>query len=83
MDEERLLRELASTARKDAPPLVDVRGRVLATIASSPGRQPWLLWAFTAVSSAAAAAVVAVAWHGAAAADPVVDLFQSVMAVSL
>ena len=83
MDEERILRNLAAAARNDAPPLLDVRDRVLRTIGAGRSRQPWLLWAFTGASSAAAAAVIAIVWRSAAAADPVADIFQSVMAVTL
>jgi len=63
MNEIDILRKLAAAARPDAPPDVDVAGRVLRTV-RGPAPAPQTdraLWVLAAVSSVAAAVVAAVA----------------------
>lgn len=61
MNEERILKKLVSAARPDAPPRIDVTGRVLAGLPAAGEPRNVLLWLFTAASSAAAAAVTLLA----------------------
>lgn len=58
MNEEQTLRKLASAARADRPPLVDVVDAVLADLPAPVQTSMALLWSFTAATSAAAAAVL-------------------------
>ncbi|MDP6545541.1 MAG: hypothetical protein QGH60_16280 [Phycisphaerae bacterium] len=61
MDRQETFRKLVKTARDDSPPLVDVTKSVLRDI--SIGRKPRQLvpWIFAAATSAAAAAIIAIA----------------------
>ena len=82
MREERILRKLASAARADGPPRIDVADWVVDDIAAAIEPRRLLLWAFTGVSSAAASIVTILAvriWQ--AQQDPMADLIQSMAAV--
>ena len=82
MDEDRILKTLASAAGGDQPPLVDVADRVLATIAVPRAANNVVLWAYTGLSSLAAAAAVLVAlWVTAVRQDPVGDFLEDIAAV--
>ena len=61
MDRQETFRKLVKAARDDSPPLVDVAQSVLRTVGA--GRKPRELvpWIFAAATSAAAAAIVAIA----------------------
>jgi len=63
MNEERILRKLVSAARGDGPPLVDVSTRLALGRPARLQAGNVLLWAFSAMASAAAAVVVAMAIH--------------------
>ena len=81
MREERILRKLASAARADGPPRIDVADWVVADIAAAVEPKRLLLWVFTGVSCAAASIVTILAvriWE--ARQDPVAELIQSVVA---
>lgn len=71
---------LCEAARNDAPPAVDVSGKVIEALAErAERRNPWL-WAFAGVSSAAALFIAAVAiyiWANA----PMAELFDLYVAV--
>lgn len=56
MNEEQLLRRLASAARNDVPPTVDVSDDVLGRLRARgrPPRTDWLLWSYAATTAAAA-----------------------------
>lgn len=56
MNEEQILRTLASAARNDAPPALDVSGDVLSRIEARPRarRANVLMWSYAAVSAVAA-----------------------------
>ena len=80
MNEERILRKLASAARGDRAPLIDVSERVLGRIGAAPAPGSLLLWLFSGVASAAAAIVVAFAVRAAPARpDAFADVIGSVM----
>jgi len=61
MDKQQTFQKLLTAARDDSPPLIDVSGRVLKEIGASPKRRDLLPWIFAAATSAAAAAIVAIA----------------------
>lgn len=80
MNEEQILRKLASAARGDRPPLIDVSGQVLGRIGAAPAPRNLVLWLFSGVSSVAAAVVVALAINAAPARpDAFAELVGSVM----
>ncbi len=82
MNEERILNKLVSAARPDAPPRIDVTGRVLAGLAPAGEPRNLLLWLFTAGSSAAAAAVTVLAvYMTAARQDLFGEFLESTLAV--
>ncbi len=61
MDKQNTFRRLVETARSDSPPLVDVSKRVLQDVGADRKSRDLLPWIFTAATSAAAAAIVAIA----------------------
>ena len=63
MNEIDAFKELTRQANGDAPPTIDVVDSVLADIRRRSAPTPKLLWILTAVSSAAAAGLAAVAVH--------------------
>jgi len=65
MNEEQLLRTLASAARNDAPPRVDVTNVVLERIQAQPRRRRanFLLWTYAAATTVAATFVAAWTAH--------------------
>ncbi len=82
MNEEKLLRKLASAARGDQPPPIDVAEWVMDDLARARRPGNALLWVFTAASSAAAAIIITAAllvWE--ARQDPVGEFMQSTMAM--
>jgi hypothetical protein len=73
---------LWAAAREDAPPTVDVAGRVINSLAAPPAPTRGLMWAFAGISAAAAAILAVLAartWL--AEQDSFPELFQTVMAV--
>ncbi len=82
MNEEQILKKLASAARGDGPPRIDVAERVLADLAVAGEPRNLLLWVFTATSAAAASVVAVLALRvWAARQDPFSDFLESMMAV--
>jgi len=78
MNELDVLRRLASAARRENPPLIDVSGRVLRAIAVRPERVSRVFFAFAGACSAAAMVVFFLALRAWAAwQDPVNDLVGS------
>ena len=61
MDRQETFRKLVSTARDDSPPLVDVTQSVLRDIGAGRKSGDLLPWIFAAATSAAAAAIIAIA----------------------
>lgn len=79
MNAERTLERLVSLAKGDGPPLVDVTDAVAARLPAARASRDLLPWIFTAVSSAAAAAVTIIALQvWAAQQDPFGEFLQSV-----
>jgi len=84
VNEENILRKLASAARGDAPPATDVRAGVLRQVAAIEQPSSLLLWSLTAAAAAAAVVVSALAAHAAAAGqDPFGEFLESMMMVTL
>jgi len=79
MNTDELLTKLAQAARGDAPPLVDVAGGILEAIGETRRPSNVLLWAFTAVSTAAAAMVALAALFQAPPAPT--DAFSEIMRI--
>ncbi len=61
MDRQETFRKLVKTARDDSPPLVDVSQRVLRDIGLGRKSGNLLPWIFAVATSAAAAAIIAIA----------------------
>jgi len=61
MDRQKTFRKLVKTARDDLPPLVDVAQGVLRTVRADRKPRNLLPWIFAAATSAAAAAIIAIA----------------------
>jgi len=61
MDKRETFRKLLTAARDDPPPLVDVSDVVLERIGAGTRRRDLLPWIFAATTSAAAAAILAIA----------------------
>ena len=61
MDRQETFRKLVRTARDDSPPLVDVAESVLRKIGAGGKSRDLLPWMFAATTSAAAAAIIAIA----------------------
>ena len=61
MDRQETFRKLVRTARDDSPPLVDVAQRVLRDIGIGRKSRNIVPWIFAAATSAAAAAIIAIA----------------------
>jgi len=82
MDRQETFRRLVKAARDDSPPLVDVTKSVLRDIAIEPKRRDVLPWIFAAATSAAAAAIVAIAMRVMTARqDAGSDLIDSIFSV--
>ena len=61
MDRQETFRKLVKTARDDSPPLVDVAQSVLRDVGAGRKSRDLLPWLFAAATSAAAAAIIAIA----------------------
>ncbi|MDP6045540.1 MAG: hypothetical protein QGH94_12110 [Phycisphaerae bacterium] len=61
MDRQETFRRLVTAARDDAPPLVDVSQSVVRDIGLGRKSRNLLPWIFAAVTSASAAAIIAIA----------------------
>ncbi len=61
MGRQETFRELVKAARNDSPPLVDVSQSVLRDVGTARKSMDLLPWIFAATTSAAAAAIVAIA----------------------
>ena len=84
MDEDRLLRKLASAGRADEPPAIDVKAAVVAAVAAAREPSSVPLWVFAGAAAAAAVVMVVLGQViSAGAADAFGDFVQSMMAVSL
>ena len=82
MNEDQILRKLASAARPEAPPLIDVTARVLGDLPHARAAGDLLLWFSAAVSSAAAVLVTVLAlrvWLERQ--DPFGEFLESMLAV--
>ncbi len=82
MDEIEMIKKLASRARQEAPPPVDVADRVVTSIRGAGVRPQVVLWGAAAISALAAAFIGVVAMRIVFAfADPLQDMFTPFLTV--